>query len=112
MSTPMTAGPPTLVQADPARLGQLLPVGPGAPAEDVARGGHEVPNDVRANDRLAGDHPQVVGNWLALDDVRCRNDHAQAPPSMLGVLRLLLSLQPCLAAVAFVQDLFAVHRPS
>ena len=41
-------------------LAQLLLVGGGAAADDVADAGEDVAEDVGAEDRLAGDEPEVA----------------------------------------------------
>ena len=59
-----------------ARLAELLFVRGGTAADDVADAGEEIPEDVRAHNRLAGDQAGVARDAAALDTRRGRDGDA------------------------------------
>jgi hypothetical protein len=65
-----------------SRPAQLLLVGAGAAADDVADAGEQVLEDVGAQDRLAGDDAQVFGDRPAVDAGRGGLDHWGCSSSM------------------------------
>src|SRR5688572_4976465 len=64
-----------LADRDLFRLPELLFIGRGAPAYDVANPGEKVPEDVRPENGLAGNEPEVFSDLPAFDGVGRENEH-------------------------------------
>ena len=75
-----------LVERHRLRLPQLLFVGPGAAADDVADAGEEVAENVGAHHRLAGDDAEIHADAAALYAVRGGDDHGSTCPLLTVTL--------------------------